>query len=447
MIGLAQKKVLVAGLGKSGLAAGRLLLSSGAILTVTEAKDTPALRDIARELVSGGATVELGGHRESLVRNQDLIVTSPGISPRNCIVNWAGQNEINIISELELGGWFVDCPLICVTGTNGKSTVTCLIEHVFKCAGYRAIACGNLGQPLTEVALGKREIDLAVVEVSSFQLEYIKYFKPDISVWLNFSCDHLDYHQSLDKYRQAKLRIFENQTDKEKAVINYREAKKIGGIRAEKIFFGGDNDRLGLLAGTGWWGKHNLENIAAVAAVARLYGISEEAVIKGIASFRPLPHRNQYVTTVAGVDFIDDSKATNEDAVICALDNCSRPVTLILGGRDKGGRFGGLKNKITGKVKHIIVIGESGEEIAKQLQGTAPVYRGTGIKDAVTIAQGLVVPGDIVLLSPGCSSLDMFCDYKERGEKFQEAVFKLPGSRQNRLVSKNRKHGDQPILV
>ena len=447
MIDLNGKKVLIAGLGKSGLAAGRLLLSVGASLTVTEINDTPVLRDIAGELTAGGAYVELGRHTESLVRGQDLIAISPGIDPRHCIVGWARRYGIDIISELELGSWFLNCPLICVTGTNGKSTVTCLIAHIFQQAGYQAVAGGNLGIPLSEIAGSKSRIDIAVVEASSFQLRYTKYFKPDISVWLNFSRDHLDYHQTVDKYRKAKLRIFQNQTAGEKAVIYFREADKVKEIKPEKVFFGGKDNPIPAVVNQGPWENTNLENMEAAAAVAGLYGISEKVIVQGIASFRPLPHRNQYIITINGVDFVDDSKATNVNAVRYALEGCLRPVTLILGGRDKGGDFRNLKDKVRDKVKNIIVMGESGDEIAGQLRGAAPIYKSTEIQSAVVLAQELAGPEDIVLLSPGCSSFDMFSGYEERGRKFQEAVGQLPGVRSKKIISGTKDQSRQQVSV
>lgn len=422
---LANKKVLVVGLGISGQSATKLLVNKGASVWVTEKDDNPVLRTNAEDMAKQGVIFELGRHTEQFFKDKDLVVLSPGVNPNSELINWVNSYRTPIISELELASWYVNWPLIGVTGTNGKSTVACLIDHIFRCAGLKSIACGNIGMPMSEVVLKNGEIDVAVVEVSSFQLEYIKTFRPYLSVWLNFSYDHLDHHLSMEDYITAKLRIFENQTEDDWAVINYKELDRVGKIRAKKLIYGKESD-------IDWkWDEiqlkrqHNRENILAAVAAARIFGIKDTIIRDAVRTFKPLPHRVQYVTNFNGIDFIDDSKATNVHAVISVLEEAPDSIVLILGGRDKGDDFTRLRGIIKEKVKCIIVIGEAKEKIIGQLKGVVPIYEVLTMEDAVGCAYNHAVCGSWVLLSPGCSSFDMFKDYKERGEKFQAAVFSM----------------------
>lgn len=406
MMNLKNKKVLVVGLGISGLAACKLLLDKGASLWITERGDSLDKRNITEDLIKKSAIAELGRHSEDFVRGKDLIVVSPGIHPECEVLKWAKRYKIPTVSELELASWYAKCPLICVTGTNGKSTVTSLIDHIFKAAGKETAACGNLGTPLSEIVLKDKTLDFAVVEISSFQLEYIKSFRPYVSVWLNFSYDHLDRYRSMAEYLQAKLRIFENQTEEDWAVINSYDTDKIGGIRAKKMVYSGGN-------------------LEAAASVARIFRIDESIIKNAVRNFTPLPHRMEFVASINSIDFIDDSKGTNVHAVLHALNTLKGPVVLILGGRDKGDDFTRLREMIKDKVSHLVVIGEAKDKIVKELTDTVPIDIAEILEDAVDIAYSRAKATASVLLSPGCSSFDMFKDYKKRGEKFKTAVLKL----------------------
>lgn len=419
---LNSKKVLVVGLGTSGQAASKLLLSKGASLWVTENNDNPKTRQTANDLTKKGAIVELGRHTEDLVKGKDFIVISPGVNSRHETVKWAGKHAVPVISELEFASWFVDCPLICVTGTNGKSTVTSLIDHILKNAGKKSVACGNLGVPLSDVVLNYKRLDFAVVEASSFQLEYIKNFKPYIGIWLNFSYDHLDHHASMDEYLKAKLRIFENQTEGDWAVVHYEELERVGNVKSKKIMFGGEDDSITGFSNALMKGQHNYENILASVIAARICGIGNDIIKISVRDFKPLPHRMEYVASIGNIHFMDDSKATNVHAVIPAVNSLLKPIALILGGRDKGDDFSRLKEIIKKKIAFIVAIGEAREKIIKQLNGIVPIYRSSTMEDAVNCAYKNSASGTTVMLSPGCSSFDMFRDYKERGERFQEAV-------------------------
>ena len=410
---LTNKKVLIVGLGRSGLAASRLLLSKGACLWVTSNVENAGLRSLAENLIQDGAFVELGKHSRNFVKRAELIVISPGIDHQCKVIEWANEYKIPIVSELELAGWYADCPFVGVTGTNGKSTVTSLIEHIFRCNGKSVVACGNIGLPLSEVVLQKKKLDLAVIEVSSFQLEYIDNFLPEIAVWLNFSCDHLDHHQSMEEYFKTKMNIFKNQRPSDWAVVNSLELNRIkSGIKCRIRTYSSNRYVF-------------QENINAAVAVAGIYGINLEDIKSSIKTFKPLPHRLQYISAVGGVHFIDDSKATNIASVRAALARLPGPAVLILGGRDKGDDFTKLKELIIKKVSSIIAIGESRTKIWTQLKDMVPVERIRGFNEAVSRAFEIAAPGGVVLLSPGCSSFDMFRDYRERGDVFQECVFGL----------------------
>lgn len=404
---LTGKKVLVVGLGKSGVAVSRLLIEKGAIVWVTE-KGIISHCQLEKLGIDGIFSLESGRHTEGFVKGKDLVVVSPGVAPTSEVMGWAKKYNIPIISEIELASWFVRCPLVCVTGTNGKSTVTGLIDHILRCAGKSSVACGNIGLPLSEVVLKYKRLDFCIVEVSSFQLEYIMDFKPKVSVWLNFSYDHLDRYPSMDAYLKAKLRIFENQTEDDWAIINRTELDRVGNIRAKKIVYDGANED-------------------AAVTTAKLLGIDEDVIMYAVKNFKPLPHRMQYVDTIDGVDFIDDSKATNVHAVIYALNHFERPIVLILGGRDKGDDFNRLKDLLREKVMCVVVFGEAKEKIISQLEGVVPIYSTETLEDSVDVAFSNASTGTKVLLSPGCSSFDMFRDYKERGERFQDLVHRMKG--------------------
>jgi UDP-N-acetylmuramoylalanine--D-glutamate ligase len=378
-----------------------------------------------------GAVVELGKHSEEFVKEKDLIVISPGVAAQNENVIWAEKYKIPVVSELEFASWYMDCPLICVTGTNGKSTVTSLIDFILRRAGKKSIACGNLGWPLSDVVLNCKKLDFAVVEVSSFQLEFIRDFKPYISVWLNFSYDHLDHHASMDEYLRAKLRIFENQDNNDWAIIYFEEEERVGNIKTKKVIYGNDKKSELIVKDALLKGRHNQDNIQAAFLASKICGVENETIINAVLNFKPLAHRMEYVDKINDIIFIDDSKATNVHAVIPALHSLQCPVMLILGGRDKGDDFTRLEDTIREKVSGVVVIGEAKDKIIKQLNGIVPIYESATLEDAVKCSYKNAKNNTTVLLSPGCSSFDMFKDYKERGNRFKEAVRNLKIKTQN----------------
>ncbi|HXQ01727.1 MAG TPA: UDP-N-acetylmuramoyl-L-alanine--D-glutamate ligase, partial [Candidatus Udaeobacter sp.] len=351
------------------------------------------------------------------------------------------SREIDIIGELELGWRCCDkIPVIAVTGTNGKTTTTELLAQMLNACGQRTIACGNIGKPLSEVAREKQPFDVLTVEVSSFQLETIRTFHPSVSLWLNFAPDHLDRYRSVAEYRAAKLRIFENQTNADVAVVNVIE--KIPDIRPRTITFsayanGGDfrvseaailyHDKSVLrLADTKLRGLHNIENLMATLAVGMARGLSFGQMVPPLSAYEPRPHRCEFVREVNGVAYVNDSKATNLDAVDKALRAQTKPVILIAGGKDKGFTFDPLRSLVKEKVRSTILIGEMAESIRRSWADAVESEIASSLADAVERAHSSAKPGELVLFSPGTSSFDMFKSYADRGDQFRALVRALP---------------------
>jgi UDP-N-acetylmuramoylalanine--D-glutamate ligase len=345
-----------------------------------------------------------------------------------------------MIGEFELGWRFCETPVIAVTGTNGKTTTTELLAQVLNACGQRTIACGNIGKPLSEVAHQRKPFDVLTVEVSSFQLETIQTFHPSISLWLNFAPDHLDRYRSVADYRAAKLRIFENQTENDVAVINAAEA--LPKIRPRKITFSAYTDQADFrlsngtivyqnepvlrLADTKMRGSHNIENLMATLAAGLARGLSFREMLPALCAYEPRPHRCEFVREVGGVGYINDSKATNLDAVEKALHAQSKPVILIAGGKDKGFTFDPLRSLVKEKVRSTILIGEMAERIQRCWSSAVKSEIANSLADAVERAHAIAKPGEVVLFSPGTSSFDMFKSYADRGEQFRALVQALP---------------------
>jgi UDP-N-acetylmuramoylalanine--D-glutamate ligase len=344
-----------------------------------------------------------------------------------------------MVGEVELAWWFCERPLIAVTGTNGKSTTTELIAAALHAGGVSAVACGNLGTPFSDIVLENRQERYIVLEISSFQLEGIETFKPYVAVYLNFAADHMDRYDSLDAYRQAKERIFFNQTPREHAIVNAR--CEMGATRARKKTFdamGGDADyafRHGYLYACGHAvleqsrtrlsGPHNAENQMAALAAADICGVGRDAVIRALCEYRPLPHRCEIVRTHHGVVYIDDSKATNLHAMENALLGQNRPVILIAGGKDKGLPLEPLCDVVKEKARLVLLIGEAKERFMRAWEHATECRLCGSLQEAVKSASLMAREGDVVLLSPGCSSYDMFRDFEERGEVFRREVERL----------------------
>src|SRR4029453_6702202 len=350
------------------------------------------------------------------------------------------ESQIDMIGELELGWRSCEIPVIAVTGTNGKTTTTELLAQMLNAGGPQKIGGGNIGQPLSEVAREKNQFDVLTVEVSSFQLETIQTFRPSISLWLNFAPDHLDRYRSVADYRAAKLRIFENQTADDVAVVNAIE--KIPGIRARTITFSAytnqadfrlsegtimyDGQAVLRLSDTKLRGLHNIENLMATLAAGMARGLSFPEMVPPLCRYEPQPHRCEFVRDVGGVGYINDSKATNIDAVEKALRAQSKPVILIAGGKDKGFTFDPLRSLVKEKVRSTILIGEMAESIRHSWNGAAKSEIANSLADAVERAYTIAKPGDVVLFSPGTSSFDMFKSYADRGDQFRALVQALP---------------------
>jgi UDP-N-acetylmuramoylalanine--D-glutamate ligase len=435
------QNVAVLGAGLSGAAAALLLKNEGANVTVLDsAQENQLLKSTVENLKRQGIRVICGDAADKDTGSYDFVVASPGIDPAAPLaVNFSSRN-VEIIGELELGWRSCQAPVIAVTGTNGKTTTTELLAQMLNKAGQKTIACGNIGKPLSEVAREKTKFDVLTVEVSSFQLETIQSFRPSIAVWLNFAPDHLDRYRSVAEYHAAKLRIFENQTADDVAVANATE--NLPDIRARKITFSAYTDRADFrlsegaivyenkavlrLAEAKLRGLHNIENMMAALAAGVARGVSFEKMVPPLCAYEPQPHRCEFVRNVGGVDYINDSKATNLDAVEKALRAQSKPVILIAGGKDKGFSFEPLRPLVKEKVKSSILIGEMAERIVQDWGGAVRTELASSLADAVERAHATAKSGEIVLFSPGTSSFDMFKSYADRGDQFRALVRSLP---------------------
>ena len=436
------QNIAVLGAGLSGSAAALLLRSEGAQVTVLDsAEKKNLLKSTIDNLRAQNVRVICGAATDEDSSTYHMAVLSPGIDPACRLVRNFSSRGIDIIGELELGWRFCEkIPVIAVTGTNGKTTTTELLVQTLNACGQRTIACGNIGKPLSEVVREKQSFDVLTVEVSSFQLETIRTFHPSVSLWLNFAPDHLDRYRSVAEYRAAKLRIFENQTNADVAVVNAIE--KIPDIRSRTITFsayanGGDfrvsegailyhDESVLRLADTKLRGLHNIENLMATLAVGMARGLSFGQMVPPLSAYEPRSHRCEFVREVNGVAYVNDSKATNLDAVEKALRAQTKPVILIAGGKDKGFSFDPLRSLVKEKVKSTILIGEMADSIRLSWADAVESEIARSLADAVERAHSTAKPGEMVLFSPGTSSFDMFKSYVDRGDQFRALVRALP---------------------
>jgi UDP-N-acetylmuramoylalanine--D-glutamate ligase len=431
------RKVAVLGAGLSGTAAAHLLKDEGAAVTVLDsAEERTILKTTIDGLRARGINVICGTDAERDAAHYELIVRSPGIDPASPLGRAFGARGVEMIGELELGWRSVSAPVVAITGTNGKTTTTELIAQMLNGCGQRTIACGNIGKPLSEVAREGRDLDVLTVEVSSFQLETITTFRPSVSVWLNFAPDHLDRYRSLAEYRAAKLRIFDYQTSDDIAVVN--AAEELPPLKARPVTFSAYRDDADFrlyggeifcrgegvlrLTDTRLRGSHNIENLMAAMAVGLARGLSFEQMVPPLCAYEPRPHRMEYVRTLGGVDYINDSKATNLDAVDKALRAQTKPVILIAGGKDKGFEYQPLTPLVREKVRATVLIGEMADRICRDWSESVQCHMAVSIADAVERAHALAQPGEVVLFSPGTSSFDMFKSYADRGDQFRALV-------------------------
>lgn len=445
------KRILVVGMGRSGAACARFLNNLGSRVTITDSADEATLALLAADLRGQGIAVELGRHPAGLFETADQIVISPGVPHTLGPLVDAGEKGIPILGEIELASLFIEDPIVAVTGTNGKTTTTTLLGQMIQASGLSAFVGGNIGTPLIEYAAMGLRRDRVVVEVSSFQLDTIDRFRPQVSVILNITPDHLERYDDFAAYARSKGRIFENQGTGDVAVLNGRDpvvSRVSHQIAAQKWFFNpqaagddgifldgsammvrirGRENAVMDLPSTHLTGSHNMENIAAAALATLAAGGNLRGIERALKDFKGLPHRLESVAMIAGVQYFDDSKATNTDAVLRALDAFDSPVVLIMGGRDKGGGYGVLRDAVTRSVKSLVLIGEAQDAIAGELGDCCRgrVSKVSSMEAAVLRAYESTDPGDVVLLSPACASFDMFRSYAHRGEVFRRAVAKL----------------------
>lgn len=428
--------VAVLGAGESGVAAALLLKSEGVPVSVFDGASREALGARAAQLEAAGVSLVCGAQNPVIPARTRLAVLSPGLPPESSLVRLFTDAGVPLMGELEFAFQRCACPVVAVTGTNGKTTTTQLLEAMFNGAGARTIACGNISPAFSSCVTQSSGLALMTVEASSFQLESIQTFRPRISVWLNFTADHLDRHRSMEEYRNAKLRIFENQQETDWAVCNKRD--NISGLRARTLTFsayerGGDfelTDGVILFRGMPVFrmedaqiqGLHNVENLMAALAAGHAWGLDWEAMRVPLCGYRSLPHRCEIVATFDGVEYVNDSKATNPDAVEKALQSETRPVVLIAGGKDKGFEFGALTALVAERCRSVVLIGEMASKIQAQWEHAIPCQRAATLSEAVAFARAASLPGDVVLLSPGTSSFDMFLSYADRGNQFRSLV-------------------------
>ena len=448
---LKNKRVLVVGLGKSGKSAALFLRALGAQVTVSDSRCAEALAGEIPALLDAGVMVETGGHGLLTFRRQDLIVVSPGVPYDTTELKQVRAFGLPIIGELELASRFLQGQIVAITGSNGKTTTTSLLGKIFADAGVPTLIGGNIGTPVIDLIPQSTPQTTSVLEVSSFQLETVVEFRPHIAVVLNITQDHLDRHGTFENYAAMKARITAQQTAEDFFVLNAedkptqmlaartkaqvfwfsgRRAIKQGAfVHGESIVFlpreGAKPEPVMPLAEIPLKGAHNVENVLAAVCAARLGGVSAESIRASVASFKAVEHRLEFVATVRGVAFYNDSKATNVDATKKALEAFPGGVHLILGGKDKNSDYTELADLLRARVKIVYTIGSAAEKIERHLAGVVKIVSAGTLDAAVRQAAQSSVPGDVVLLAPACASFDQFTGYEQRGRVFKDLVKQL----------------------
>jgi UDP-N-acetylmuramoylalanine--D-glutamate ligase len=447
---LKDKRVLVVGLGKSGVASALFLKAHGARVTVSDTKSGDELRNEIPVLLDHGITVETGGHGERTFRGQDLIVVSPGVPVDAPLLAQARSLGEPVIGEIELAAQFLPGPIVAITGSNGKTTTTTLAGEILAAGGLSTLVGGNIGTPAISLAERAKPETVIVLEVSSFQLETIQTFRPKVAVVLNVTPDHLDRHRTFEAYADAKARMFENQQASDFAVLNgddptcvamaartrgqmfwfsrQKEVKQGAWVREGNILFRGApghhkeaQSEIMLVSEVPLKGAHNLENVLAAACVGALMGCTLRIIRQAVRDFKAVEHRLEFVATIRGVDYYNDSKATNVDATIKALESFPANIHLILGGKDKGSDYSVLNDLLRQRVKRVYTIGAAAGKIELQIKGVEVVHAET-LENALRKANAVAEPGDVVLLAPACASFDQFKNYEQRGQVFKEIV-------------------------
>lgn len=447
---LRDARVVVVGAAKSGLSLARFLAGAGARVTLTDARPATELSPGVDGVAALGVTMELGGHRDETLLSADLIAVSPGVPLSIAPLQRARREGVRIVAEVEVASWFLKGTIVGITGSNGKSTTTALAAHILAHAGLDAVACGNLGTPLTEMIEGDGPGRTYVVELSSFQLEGIETFRPHVAVLLNLSPDHQDRYPDMAAYYDAKMRLFMNQAAGDHAVLGQDDPEvmaRLSVVRGRRHFFSrrgevengafvsgdalvlrrdGRDRRVMPLSDLPLFGVHNQENVLAALLVADLCGAPMPKAADGVRTFRGLPHRLEKVADRGGVAWFNDSKATNVGATVQSLRSFPGGVVLILGGKDKGGAFADLVPLIRGRVAHLILIGQARESIRAQIGAAAPITMAEDLQAAVEAARKVAPKGGVVLLAPGCASFDQYSGFEARGDHFRHLVQSLP---------------------
>ncbi len=441
------KRFVVVGLGKTGFALAKFLYQKGAKVVVSDQSPLEQLKPKVEELISLGIEIEAGGHKEETFLKADGIVLSPGVTPHLPVLKHVMAKGIPVLGELDIVSSYLSCPVIAITGTNGKTTTTTLLGKLLRAAGKKVWVGGNIGTPLIE-ALKEQNLDFIVAEVSSFQLETTTYFHPFVAICLNVTEDHLDRHGSLEVYQQCKLKIAQRQTENDWFVFDgdnpaLTEAAVV--LKSKKLPFGAKKNSCRLKAylekekviitlkerweipteGLKLKGMHNYKNIMAALLVAQITGCKLAQIEQALRQFQGLPHRLEWVRSLNGVSFYNDSKATNVSATLAALESLEPPIVLIAGGLGKNQDFIPLGPALRQKTKAVVLLGEDAPKIAAVSQQYIPTFIVSDLKTAVKKAWELARPKGQVLLSPACASFDMFKDYQERGERFKEEVYAL----------------------
>lgn len=450
---LSNKRVLVVGLGKSGVASALFMKERGARVTVSDAKPEEQLRNEIPVLLDHGIAVETGGHGERTFRGQDLIVVSPGVPVDAPPLVQARALGEAVIGEIELAAQFLQGQVVAITGSNGKTTTTTLAGEILTAAGFATLVGGNIGTPAISLVPQTTSRSWIVLEVSSFQLETISTFRPRIASILNVTPDHLDRHRTFEAYTNAKARIFENQAAADFVVLNEddptcvslaarvrgrlywfsrkREVKLGAWVHDGRIRFRDDSGarEVMLLSEIPLKGAHNTENVLAGICIGMLAGAKPDDVREAIRNFKAVEHRLEFVATIGGVEYYNDSKATNVDATIKALESFPANIHLILGGKDKGSDYTILNDLLRQRVKRVYTIGAAAAKIESQIRNSTEITHAETLKRAVQLAALDAQPNDIVLLAPACASFDQFENYEHRGRVFKETVQALTARR------------------
>ena len=444
------KRVLVVGLGKSGVASALFMKKHGAKVTVSDTKSGDELRNEIPVLLDNGITVETGGHGDRTFRGQDLIVVSPGVPVDAPPLVQARSLGESVIGEIELAAQFIPGPIVAITGSNGKTTTTTLTGEIMAAAGLPTLVGGNIGTPAISLAERAKSDTVIVLEISSFQLETVQTFRPKVAVVLNVTPDHLDRHRTFEIYTDAKARIFENQQGSDFAVLNaddptcvalasrtrskvfwfsrQKEVQQGAWVRDGNIVFrdGSTQTEIMQVSEIPLKGAHNLENVLAAVGAAALMGSAAAKIRQAVQNFKAVEHRLEYTATINGVDYYNDSKATNVDATIKALESFPANIHLILGGKDKGSDYTVLNDLLRQRVKRVYTIGAAAAKIESQIvsskNGGPEVVHAETLDNAIRKAHAAAQPGDVVVLAPACASFDQFKNYEHRGKAFKEIV-------------------------